>query len=112
VFALSLVILFGPLLFHYMGVLQPRTNGRSSLIRQLESMGGSHLVFVNYSDHWNISHDWVYNGARLDSPPVLFAHDLGSAKDRELVEQYRGRTAWMLRLGPRESDVRLERFGP
>jgi hypothetical protein len=112
VFALSLVILFGPLLFHYMGVLQPRTNGRSGVVRQLASMGGSHLVFVSYAGDWNYSHESVYNGAGLDSAPVLFAHDLGSARDRELVEHYRSRTAWMLRLGPRESDVRLERFGP
>jgi len=112
VFALSLVILFGPLLFHYMGVLQPRTNGRSSVVRQLESLGGSHLVFVSYRDDWNHSHEWVYNGASLDSAPVLFAHDLGSAKDRELVEQYRARTAWMLRLGAQDSDVSLERFAP
>ena len=75
-------------------------------------MGGSHLVFVSYIGDWNYSHESVYNGASLDSAPVLFAHDLGSAKDWELVEQYRGRTAWMLRLGPRDSDVRLERFGP
>jgi hypothetical protein len=112
VFALCLVILFGPLLFHYMGVLRPRTNLRSSVVRQLESLGGSHLVFVNYRDDWNFSHEWVYNGASLESAPVLFAHDLGSAKDRELVEQYRARTAWMLRLGPQESDVSLERFAP
>jgi hypothetical protein len=112
VFALSLVILFGPLLFHYMGVLQPRTNGRSRVVRQLQSMGGRHLVFVSYIGDWNYSHESVYNGASLDVAPVLFAHDLGSARDRELVEQYPSRTAWMLRLGPRESDMRLERFDP
>ena len=108
----SLVLLFGPFLFHYLGSLQPRTNGRSSVVRQFEAMGGDHLVFVNYRDGWNMAHNWVYNGADLDSTPVLFAHDLGAAKDRALAGQYRTRVAWRLTLGPRDADVHLERFVP
>jgi hypothetical protein len=109
IFAASLVILFAPLLFHYIS-LRPRVTIRSSVVHQLETTAGNHLVFVSYLNGWDYAHEWVYNGASPDQAKLLFAHDLGSARDLELVQRYSNRIAWKLVFGPKESDVHLERI--
>ncbi len=108
-FSAALMILFAPLMFHYMG-LRPRVTARGGLVRQLEARGGQHLVFVSYRDGWDYASEWVYNGASLDRGALLFAHDLGN-RDEELIRQYPDRVAWKLVLGPGGADVRLERYG-
>jgi hypothetical protein len=73
-------------------------------------MGGNHLVFVEYSKGWNFEREWVYNGADLAASRVLFVHSRSDRENHELMERYSGRTAWRVRLGPQQSDVRVERY--
>jgi hypothetical protein len=114
VFALASAVLFTPLAVDYATAFEsPRTTERSRLIDRLESAGGRHLVFVDYSDQWPAwepNTEWVYNGADLNSAPVLFAHLRSDRENRELLDRYRDRSAWLVRLGPKLSDVRVERY--
>jgi hypothetical protein len=110
-FAASLAVLFVPLLFQYM-FLQPGVTPRSGVVHQLEAMEGNHLVFVSYQNGWSFKSEWVYNGASPGQSRLLFAHDMGSVRNQELVKRYPHRIAWKLVLGPRQSDVRLERMEP
>ncbi len=56
--------------------------------------------------------EWVYNGADLNSSPVLFAHLRPDRETREFLEEYKDRTAWLVRLGPEPTDVHLEPYQP
>ena len=76
---------------------------RSSVKRQLEVEPGRHLVFVHYDPDYNIHDEWVYNGADLSGSRILFAHDLGAAKNSLLTADFPGRSLWLLRVGQRET---------
>ena len=84
---------------------------RLKTIQALSKMGGKHLVFVRYLPGWDFGDEWVYNTENLAATTVVFAHDLGQAKDRELTA-YGDRKIWLLRLGPKPSDVAFEPFDP
>jgi hypothetical protein len=114
VFAVTAAILLAGVVVDYLSVLQaPRTTPRSRLIGQLASQGGPHLVFVDYTpgfSAWELNSEWVYNGADLDASPVVFAHRRSDAENRNLIKDYPNRTTWLVRVGPRPSDVHLEPY--
>jgi hypothetical protein len=76
---------------------------RSSIKRQLELEPGRHLVFVHYDPDYDIHDEWVYNGADLPGSRILFAHDLGAAKNARLIADDPGRSLWLLRVGQKET---------
>jgi hypothetical protein len=67
------------------------------VLKRLEEQGGSHLVFVRYNGVSPFE-EWVYNPADLDSARVLFVHDLGAAKNAQLLRTYPNRTAWLVNV--------------
>lgn len=79
----------------------PKT--RSSIKRQLEREPGRHLVFVHYDPDYTIHDEWVYNGADLAGSRILFAHDLGAAKNSRLIADSPGRAIWLLHVGQKET---------
>jgi hypothetical protein len=60
---------------------------------------GRHLIFVRYTPDHRSHDEWVYNGADLQSQPLLWAHDAGPAADRAVVRDYPGRQVWLLTMG-------------
>jgi len=110
VFVAVLLLLFIPLGAEY-ALIQARTTDRGRLVRKLASMGGRHLIFVSYAEHWDSGREWVYNGADLDGSAVLFAHLRSDGENQQLIDRYPGRTAWIVRLGPAQTDVHLESYG-
>jgi len=68
--------------------------GRRMIIKRLTKEGGRHLIFVTYPARYRIQFEWVYNGANIDASPVVWARDLGAAKDRLLMSYYPKRTVW------------------
>jgi len=103
----ALVLLFAPLGVSYAGAMRSRPTERGRFVRQLESTGGNHLVFVEYSKGWNFVNEWVYNGADPGAGRVLFAHLRSDRENRQLMKRYPGRTSWLVRLGPELKDVRV-----
>lgn len=71
---------------------------RALLLKALRSRPGLHLVFVRYPRWYNIHCEWVYNEADIDGSKVVWAHDLGSAPNRELIGYFKDRNAWLLDL--------------
>jgi len=101
----SLILVFAPLGVTYAGAMRSLSTERGRFVRQLESKGGNHLVFVEYSKGWNFVHEWVYNGANPGAGRVLFAHFRSDRENRQLIGRYPERTVWLVRLGPKLSDV-------
>jgi hypothetical protein len=69
---------------------------RRSVIHELESTGGRHLVIVHYNPAHSVHEEWVYNHADIDQSPIVWAHDMGTEQNRPLVEYYRDRKIWFL----------------
>jgi hypothetical protein len=84
---------------------------RSALICRLLKRSTSQLVIVRYpSTDWDVTQEWVYNGADIDSQRVVFAHDLGTQKDQELLQHYPKRTANLLTFDSSSGMEKLEPF--
>ena len=71
---------------------------RADIERRLESEGGKDLVIVRYGPQHDFNLEWVRNAADIDRSPVVWAHDLGLAKNARLLEYFRDRKAWLLEV--------------
>jgi hypothetical protein len=72
-------------------------NHRAALIARLSQLDRKQLVIVRYPrPDWNLSEEWVYNGADSDGQAVVFAHDLGAQQNRALLDYYSGRDVQLL----------------
>jgi hypothetical protein len=63
---------------------------------QLQSRPGPHLVLVRYRPDHDPLLEWVYNGADIDGQKVVWARDMGAAKNEELLRYFKDRSAWLL----------------
>uniref|UniRef100_Q01PM0 Glycosyltransferase RgtA/B/C/D-like domain-containing protein n=1 Tax=Solibacter usitatus (strain Ellin6076) TaxID=234267 RepID=Q01PM0_SOLUE len=66
------------------------------LTEQLQKQPGMHLVIVRYGANHKIDHEWVYNRADIDASRIVWAQDMGAAKNQELLDYYRDRKFWLL----------------
>jgi hypothetical protein len=82
---------------------------RPKLVEWLEHNGGSHLVLVRYGESHILGEEWVYNSADIDRSPVVWARDMGTQKNVELLSYYRQRKVWLLM--PDSSVARLLPYG-
>jgi len=69
---------------------------RQDLVRQLTGAAGRHLVIVRYQPGHNVFDEWVYNSADIDRAAIVWARDMGPARNRELLDYYRDRKVWLL----------------
>jgi hypothetical protein len=69
---------------------------RREVNQRLEAAGGRHLVIVRYTPQHSIHDEWVYNHADIDSSAIVWARDMGTERNRELLEYYQGRKIWLL----------------
>ena len=61
---------------------------RASVIKELEDIGGRHLVFVRYSPDHNLHQEWVYNGADIDASKIVWARELSPEEDQKLISYF------------------------
>jgi hypothetical protein len=73
---------------------------RAAILDELKTMPEQHLVIVRYAPAHNAHAEWVYNAADIDGAKVVWARDMGAAKNRELIDYFRDRRVWLL-----EADV-------
>jgi hypothetical protein len=66
------------------------------LIERLQKQAGPQLVIVRYGAKHGVDQEWVYNRADIDASKIVWAQDMGTAKNQELVDYYRGRKIWLL----------------
>jgi hypothetical protein len=69
---------------------------RIAVNKVLAAEPGQQLVIVRYTPRHIFQEEWVYNEADIDAARVVWARDLGSDQDQELLRYYAGRTAWFL----------------
>src|SRR2546428_6461067 len=63
---------------------------RPATVSVLKGLRGLHLVFVkNRTDQSEF--DWVYNPADIDASKIVWARDLGPAKNQQLINYFRTR---------------------
>src|SRR5205823_6375163 len=62
---------------------------RVALEQHLRSVPGPHLVLVRYGPNHDPMLEWVYNGADIDQQKVVWARDMGTEKNRELLCYYK-----------------------
>ena len=72
-------------------------SNRMAVLDKLKNEPGAQLILVRYSpDHVDKSDGCVYNAADIDASRVVWALDMGSAKNQELVNYYQGsRKIWL-----------------
>jgi len=80
---------------------------RAQMIQDLKQQGGQHLVLVRYTTSHDKAEEWIYNDAEIDASAVVWAHDMGTAWNRELLDYYPARRVWLL-----NADARPLRLAP
>jgi len=87
----------------------PRGNiRRATIVRDLERLPGQHLILVRYSNDHDPHVEWVYNGANIDEAKVIWAREMGKARDQELLNYFKDHTVWLFQ--PDESPPRLSLY--
>jgi len=69
---------------------------RAKVEQRLTEISGGQLAIVRYSSTHDPVDEWVYNGAELDASHVIWARDMGDAKNQELIHYYSSRTVWLV----------------
>ena len=83
-------------------------DARASIVHQLESTGGRHLVVVRYRLNHDPGDEWVYNGADIDSARVVWAREMDPRSNRALLRYFADRRAWMVE--PDVAPVRISLY--
>ncbi len=87
--------------------LGPPNLARAKALAELERVPGRHLVIVRYKPGHAPYKEWVYNRADIDGAKVVWAHDMGPARDAELIKYFKDRRVWLA-----EPDDILPRLSP
>lgn len=72
---------------------------RQIVLDRLQQVGGEHLVIIGYDPNQISSIDIVYNAADIDGSPVVFARDLGPARNKEIIDYFPRRHVWIVDPG-------------
>jgi hypothetical protein len=67
---------------------------RARLVKELQTLGGKHLVFAHYSASHSVHDEWVYNSADIDGQSVVWAQDLSEDLNGALIRYYPDRSVW------------------
>ena len=72
---------------------------RARIQAELEEMPGKHLVIVRYApNHDPLKEvEWVYNAADIDAAKAVWARDMGTADNEELIRYFKGRQVWLVK---------------
>jgi hypothetical protein len=68
---------------------------RQRIEERFAAAGGKHLVIVRYGPNHSYHNPVVYNRARIDESPIVWARELGPQRDPELLRYYSDRSVWL-----------------
>ncbi|MEX2214538.1 MAG: hypothetical protein WD768_10440 [Phycisphaeraceae bacterium] len=69
---------------------------RARILAELQGTPAKDLVIVRYGPNHSTHNEWVYNDAEIDAANVVWARDMGSVKNRELLDYFKDRKVWLL----------------
>jgi hypothetical protein len=69
---------------------------REQIVSQYIKTGGKYLLVVRYGPKHDYHREIVYNAADIDASPVVWARDMGEAGNRELLDYFSDREAWLI----------------
>jgi hypothetical protein len=87
------------------GPLQSMGAERARVLARLEVLPQKQLVLVRYRPDHDPLQEWVYNGADIDGSKVVWAHDMGSEKNEELIHNYEDRRVWIIEADERPAKL-------
>ena len=123
--AVVIVLLAGLRLFArplHVGVPQQPTSGwnstwfgpehygddRARVEAQLDGLPCQQLAIVRYGPKHDNLNEWVYNSPDIDASKVVWARELDTADNKELIDYYRNRTIWLVE--PDASPVTVSQY--
>jgi len=71
---------------------------RGYLLQQLEQETGKQLILVSYDERHSTLQEWVYNRADIDAAKVVWARSMTPEENRELMDYFKDRRVWALRV--------------
>ena len=75
----------------------PTNLERARTLSELRQFPGGQLAIVRYGPHHDILfHEWVYNEADVDRAKVVWARDMGPARNQELIDYFKDRQVWLV----------------
>ena len=80
---------------------------RDRMLAQLQALPQKQLVFVRFAPRSKLLYDWTYNSADIDRDKVVWAMDMGFARNQELIDYYKDRQVWLV-----EPDKVSAKWGP
>ena len=80
---------------------------RAEIVRRLGVLPDQQIVIVDDSPPFGHG-EWVYNSADIDAAKLVWARDLGAAKNQELLQYFNRRKAWTVSLA--DSPPRLQQY--
>jgi hypothetical protein len=81
---------------------------RARILKELEGKPGEHLVIVRYfPGHDIILNEWVFNNADIDASKVVWARDMGSQQNEELLQYFRVRHVWLVEADAKPARLML-----
>ena len=81
---------------------------RARLQHQLEQLPGQQLVIVHTRTNYAGSCDWIYNQPDIDHAKVVWARDMGTERNQELVDYFPHHKVWT--VDQNDSIMRLEAY--
>jgi hypothetical protein len=73
-----------------------RNDQRRLVTQSLIREGSRHVVIVRYSPEHDVHTEWVYNSADIDASTIVWARDMGDARNAGLIHYYSDRKVWLL----------------
>jgi len=69
---------------------------RARIVEQLSATPGRHLILVRYTRTHDVGDEWVYNAARIDSAPIVWAREMDPTSNQEIVRYFNDRRVWLV----------------
>jgi hypothetical protein len=86
---------------------KPLGLARAGVVAELERYPGCQLAIVRYAANHAPFDDWVYNAAEIDKSKVVWAREMDSSTNVELLRYFKDRKAWLV-----EPDLNPPRVSP
>jgi len=78
---------------------------RARIEESLSKLQGKQLVIVRYASDHDPVWEWVYNAPNIDSAKVIWAREMDTASNLELIRYYKDRNVWLVEPDKEPTDV-------